>query len=96
MLRGNIELYKIQHHDHPPDAWNALLKATNLAGATSETPGPDFPLGPYLPAIPVNPVNGKTDVGNTPSPGVGWVYVVNGSQYTVEAVNTSGDGVLSY
>ncbi len=98
-LRGQIELYKIQHADTPPavaSMWNAMLSASNTTGAlgtggTTTT----FPLGPYIQAAPINPVVGTNSINAAATVGVGWAYTVNGNQYTVQAVNTTGN-VMTY
>jgi hypothetical protein len=100
LFRGQTELFKIQHNDVPPDPARILLQmthATNLAGdiggirSTS-----DYPFGPYLTDPIVNPRNGRTEVGPAPAPGIGWVYTVRGTDFTLQAVNTTGTGVLPY
>jgi general secretion pathway protein G len=99
-VRSQIELYKIQHADTPPAAanmWTQMLNASNTTGATNAAVNTTFPLGPYVQAAPVNPVNGQSAVGAAAAATVGWVYTVGtGSQYTIQAVNTSGDAVLTY
>ena len=99
ILRTQMELYKAQHYDAPPaqgQLWNQLLNPTNASGLLATVASPAYPLGPFLQAIPVNPANGQAAVGAAPSPNVGWVYTVKGSSYSLHAVNSAGDGVLSY
>jgi general secretion pathway protein G len=99
-LRGQLELYKIQHADTPPafaSMWTNLLNASNTtgtttAGATTAT----YPLGPYVQAAPINPANGNSTVAAAAATTAGWVYTVSGSQYTIQAVDTTGDTVLTY
>jgi general secretion pathway protein G len=99
-LRGQIELYKIQHADTPPaftSMWTNMLNASNTTGAT--TAGGTtaaYPLGPYVQAAPVNPANGQSALGAAAATTVGWVYSINGSQYTIQAVDTTGSAVLTY
>ena len=98
-LRGQIELYKIQHADTPPAAasmWSAMLSASNTTG-TLGTGGTTttFPLGPYVQAAPINPVVGTNVIATAAAAGVGWYYSVTGNQYTVQAVNTTGT-VMTY
>ena len=99
-LRGQIEIYKIQHHDRLPAAaypWTQLVSPTNVDGQTTAgIASSDFPFGPYIKAPPVNPINGQIAVGAAPSQDVGWVYTVSNSGFTLQAVNTAGDGVLTY
>ena len=74
-IRGQIELYKIQHKGNMPNLsmnWSALTKPTNVNGGTMGS-GP-FPYGPYLPSEPVNPYNGKSGISNTESSDKGWLY----------------------
>jgi hypothetical protein len=58
-LRSQIELYKLQHRDQPPDfrrrGWNPLTSRTAEDGA--ESPRGQF--GPYLQSPPRNPLNGN-------------------------------------
>ena len=99
-LRGQIELYKIQHADTPPalaSMWTNMLNASNTTGTT--TAGgttATYPLGPYLQAAPTNQFNGQSAVGAAAATNVGWVYSTNGSSYTIQAVNTAGSGVTTY
>jgi len=59
-LRSQIELYKLQHRDQPPDfrrrGWNQLTSSTNEDGAES----PRAPFGPYLQSPPRNALNNNT------------------------------------
>jgi hypothetical protein len=62
-LRSQIELYKLQHNDSPPDlvrhpGWAQLLKATRADG----TPDPKGKFGPYLQGPQTNPLNGSAAV----------------------------------
>jgi general secretion pathway protein G len=98
-LRGQIELYKIQHADTPPaltSMWTNMLYASNTSGTTNTTVNTQFPLGPYIQAAPTNPANGQNAITNAAASTAGWVYTVSGSQYSVKAVDTTGTGMLSY
>lgn len=98
-LRSQIELFKIQHNDTPPATtgmWTLLLNASNTTGTTNTTANATYPFGPYLQAAPVNPVNGQSAVATAAATNVGWVYNVTNGQYTIQAVNTTGSGVLTY
>jgi general secretion pathway protein G len=98
-LRGQIELYKIQHADTPPaltSMWTNMLYASNTSGTTNTTVNTQFPLGPYIQAAPTNPANGQNAITNAAASTAGWVYTVSGSQYSVQAVDTTGTGVLTY
>ena len=95
-LRGNTELFKIQHGDNPPAAKafvEVMTHKTNVANVEHADANGTY--GPYLQnGIPANALNGQSGVGPAPSPRVGWVYRVNGNEYTLSAVNAAGDGVL--
>jgi hypothetical protein len=63
VLRSELELYKLQHHDKLPDftkhLWNQLTQATRPDG-TIDSVGA---CGPYLQSIPVNPLNEFSSLG---------------------------------
>ncbi len=70
-IRGQIELYKIQHSSTYPAlaTFSAKMTAgTDVAG----DPGNDF--GPYLQAIPKNPYNNLNDLAATLTGATGWMY----------------------
>jgi general secretion pathway protein G len=96
-LRGQLELFKIQHGDTPP---GATMLATVMQGKTNaadtNTTVATGTLGPYVQAFPTNPVNGASTVVNAAGTTAGWVYTVTGGQYTVFATDTTGTGTLSY
>src|SRR5687768_9175163 len=70
-LRTQIIVYKAQHHDVPPGYPNGdrdatptgadfiaqLTQPTDENGVTSTVPSPVFKFGPYLSAMPHNPLN---------------------------------------
>ena len=96
-LRSQIELFKIQHADTPPDPagmWTVMTGHTNVADVRTPSPGGIY--GPYLQSPPVNPLNGQSAVGPRPAKTVGWVYTVSGSIYTLQAVNAKGNDVMPY
>ena len=95
-LRGQIELFKIQHRDLPPaqGALAAVLTGKTGAGDVRQVVV-NGELGPYITAMPVNPLNGKSGVGTAPSRKVGWVYTVKGNRYELKAVNAKGNDVLA-
>ena len=96
-LRGQIELFKIQHADTPPAA-TALT--TVMAGKTNPTDltqtAAGGTLGPYVQSFPYNPLNNYSTVVNAAATTAGWVYTVTGGSYTVFATDTTGTGTLSY
>ncbi|HVS73194.1 MAG TPA: prepilin-type N-terminal cleavage/methylation domain-containing protein [Phycisphaerae bacterium] len=98
-VRSQIELFKIQHSDTPPDPsgmWTIMLgKSTTTETGSAAATGTNF--GPYLQQAPTNPLNGQTAVGAAAGTNVGWVYTTSATgQYTISAVNTAGSGTLTY
>jgi len=96
-LRGQIELFKIQHADTPPaqTALSVVLTGKTNPTDTTQTAATGT-LGPYVQSFPVNPVNGFSTVVNAAGTAAGWVYSVSGNQYTISATNTTGTGTLTY
>ena len=96
-MRGQIELFKIQHGDLPPAATaltTVLTGKTNAADTTTVVA--TGTLGPYVQSFPVNPINGFATVVNAAGTAAGWVYTVSGGQYTVSATDTTGTAALTY
>jgi general secretion pathway protein G len=61
-LRSQIQLYKLQHGDAIPNLitdWTPLTESTSY-GNPAQT------FGPYMQAIPVNPMNGNSNVVDSP------------------------------
>jgi general secretion pathway protein G len=96
-LRGQIELFKIQHGDTPPaaTALSTVLTGKTNPGDTTQVVATGT-LGPYVQAFPTNPANGSTNHTTAAAAGYGWVYNVTGGTYTVQAINTTNDAVLTY
>jgi general secretion pathway protein G len=73
-LRSQIELYKIQHNDKPPELARFEAQMTAKTDINGD-PGDDY--GPYLRKIPTNPFNdmdgidASTTIGDD---GGGWEY----------------------
>ena len=96
-MRGQIELFKIQHGDVPPAATALTVVLTGKTNAADTTQvAATGTLGPYVQSFPVNPINGFSTVVNAAGTAAGWVYTVSGGQYTVWATNTTGTGTLTY
>jgi general secretion pathway protein G len=75
IIRGQIQLYKLQHRDTLPAAANfsdQLTKTTNIDGIVGSGPGYDF--GPYLQNIPKNPYTSTNTVGTGPAGTSAWYY----------------------
>ena len=73
-MRGQIELYKLQHGGVYPAMATftaQMTTKTNADGTTTGTPT----LGPYLQRIPNNPYNNLNDLSATADGKTGWTYV---------------------
>ncbi|MFZ2149250.1 MAG: prepilin-type N-terminal cleavage/methylation domain-containing protein, partial [Sedimentisphaerales bacterium] len=84
-LRSQIELYKIQHNDNPPDFASFMLQMTtysDITGATAAAKTPVFCYGPYMQKVPVNQFNNKLDATG-----------ING---LLDNTGTAGDNVGSW
>ena len=65
-MRGQIELFKIQHGDVPPAStaiWTVMMGKTNVLDTTQVVA--TGTLGPYCQSTPVNPINGKSNAADT-------------------------------
>lgn len=92
-LRGQIELFKTQHGNHPPAngfLWVLLQKTSDSTEIATSTPtGTHF--GPYFRANPLNPWNNLTDVSsNTVDSSAGWYYSASGDQFELRIRNLDG------
>jgi general secretion pathway protein G len=82
MIRGAIQLYRVEHRDQLPDLvgtnWDAILQYSDIHGnlnATQDlTVTPPVNCGPYLKDAPYNPLAQSTVIDTAPAAGVGWVY----------------------
>lgn len=83
-LRGQLELYRQQHHGDWPSLQafeDQMTQATNAAGQTAAPGTPGYTYGPYLRRIPTNPFTGDNDVS---ADGVGdsaWYYNENTGEF---------------
>jgi general secretion pathway protein G len=73
-LRSQIELYKVQHNDTPPDDdpntfENQMIYTTTIGGtaSTSKERTGNYQYGPYLERVPENPFTGSNSI-------VAWAY----------------------
>ncbi len=121
LLRIAIELYAAQHKNVPPgypigDTSSAphftffivqlVAAATNASGeAGGVVRTPDYPFGPYLPALPENPFNGlrhATIIGNSEefpaeaASEAGWIYKPQTKEIRLDWPGTDKDGVRYY
>jgi len=70
-IRSQLLLYKTQHLETYPaaaagedgtDFADQMTKYTDVDAGVSATPSTDYPYGPYLQSVPVNPVSGDNTV----------------------------------
>ena len=97
-LRGQIELYMLQHGETPPALtgtdWTPLTAQSTFRGQT---------VGPYLTNAPVNQLNGKSDilvvaadvVGGDAIAGTDMGFIYNPSNGKLWATNTAQDRVYN-
>jgi general secretion pathway protein G len=101
-IRSQIELFKIQHGDVPPQlagiaAWQLMLNKSSAA-ETAITNPVGTNCGPYLQAVPVNPLNGKsapTSAAPTDTT-AGWYYSATTTAYTIYPRDITGASVTTY
>lgn len=96
-LRNQIELFKTQHGNCPPQAgalWKLLQTTSDIAETTSPTPtGTHF--GPYFRSDPLNPWNNFTTVNSaTVDASAGWYYSASPTSYELRLRNM--DGSVNY
>jgi len=105
-LRKQIDLFQLQHDGKPPKDDKAFARV--MAGKTGpnnvNTDTPGGTIGPYLTAMPANPLNNFTSVSDAPAANVGWVYQTTATTadgltyyvYTLSATDTLGTSTLTY
>ena len=65
IIRGQVALYKLQHNDTWPTLATFTAQMTTFSkddGTTHATDRANYPLGPYLQAMPNNPYTNTNDV----------------------------------
>ena len=89
VLEAQLEIYRAQHLNRYPtiqaNGLPQLTSATNMAGEMG-TPGPKYPLGPYILEAPMNPFDGSKQVTAVAVPGkrpTGVAGNLGGWQYDV-------------
>jgi general secretion pathway protein G len=97
-IRGQVELYMLQHGDTPP-----ALTGADWTDLTEQGLYGTQAVGPYLRAAPVNPLNGYSNVlvvaadqvggDAVASPGTGFVY--NSTNGKLWATNTLANRVFN-
>src|SRR5262245_10490662 len=96
-LRSQIQLYRTQHNGTAPSGTLAeLLASTDATGATGT--GANYPYGPYLRQIPVNPYSNSASVkvitndpaqaGDVTGTG-GWLYVTASGSIFIDTTTSN-------
>ena len=100
-IRSQVELFKIQHNDTPPQttamgAWQILLNRSDTTETSVVAPS-GTTYGPYLQQAPMNPLNGHTGTSTSASDtATGWYYSADLTSYTVYPRNATGASVTTY
>jgi general secretion pathway protein G len=92
-LRAQVQLYRMQHGNAIPDLvsnWSPLMKITAYGD-------PPQKAGPYIQSVPVNPLNGSSQVidGNAAGPAksaCGFIYDYNNGRGSGQIYATDSDG----
>jgi general secretion pathway protein G len=98
-VRNQIEVFKGQHNDMPPQPigmWTLMLTYTDTAETNIANPtGTRW--GPYFQTAPVNPINNLSAVSSNPvDPATGWYYQPAGIGFTFSARNADGSVNTQY
>ena len=98
-VRGQLELFKSQHGNTPPQAtamWTLLQTASDTTDTAVAAPtGTKF--GPYFKNNPLNPWNGLTAVSTLASDtSAGWYYTAGTNAYELRIRNMDGSVNYSY
>jgi general secretion pathway protein G len=112
LYRDQINVYKAQHTDNVPGVTAAvpagsvalfaahLTTYTDVAGDSSATKDATHKFGPYLPVMPLNPINGldtvKIDATSatvpTPDGTTGWIYQPSTGRLSINLTTQDPDG----
>ncbi len=98
-VRSQIELFKGQHNDTPPQLtgmWGLLLSRSDTNETSVATPvGTRW--GPYLQTVPTNPLNNNNGVtSNATDTTAGWYYSPAATGFSFLARNADGTTNASY
>jgi general secretion pathway protein G len=98
-IRNQIEIFKGQHNDQPPQLtgmWTLLTGQSDTAEVSVANPtGTKW--GPYLMSPAINPINNKTAVSSANSDtNAGWYYQPSGIGFTFMARNIDGTVNTAY
>jgi len=93
-LRSQIQLYKLQHGDELPDLRTAGAGWAPLTASTSYgTPSQSY--GPYMQAVPVNPMNGNsTVIDGTVSTTSATAPTVSACGFVYDYASGAGSGLI--
>ncbi|MGN6370163.1 MAG: prepilin-type N-terminal cleavage/methylation domain-containing protein [Phycisphaerae bacterium] len=98
-VRNQIELFKGQHNDQPPQLtgmWT-LLTTSSDTNETSVAAPTGTRWGPYIQSPPINPLNNQTAVSSAANdPNAGWYYQPSGIGFTFSARDAAGDVITTY
>ena len=96
-LRGQINLFRMQHNESPPQngcLW-VLLQQPSNTGETATTAPLGTSYGPYFRADPLNPWNNLTRANSaTMDSSAGWYYAASPRTYELQIRNA--DGSVNY
>ena len=95
-IKSQISLYMLQHNDTPPallTAWDQLTNITDVNGVFQGSTGflATSSFGPYLQAVPVNPLTNSSTVvaaGTAAATTTGWYYTAATGAF--QGANTLG------
>ena len=99
-IRSQIELFKSQHNDTPPQLtgmWALLLSQSDTTETSVAAPtGTRW--GPYLQAAPSNPLNNLTSVSSNAGAdtAAGWFYSPAGIGFSFQARGLDGNVNTTY
>ncbi|MEP0845152.1 MAG: prepilin-type N-terminal cleavage/methylation domain-containing protein [Phycisphaerae bacterium] len=76
IVRGQLQLYKIQHNDTWPAlaTFTAQMTGYSKVDGTTGQPADGFNLGPYLQQVPNNPYTNTNTIGNGAVGTSAWYY----------------------
>ncbi len=97
-VRSQLLLYKTQHNEsYPTTLGTQLVEYSDITGAVATAPDATHTYGPYLQAIPINPisnsaairvVNGAGTVFAAPTTDAGWYFNSTTGEFRADLSNT--------
>ncbi len=98
-VRAQLLLYKTQHIEHFPDAGisTELTMFTDITGGTATAADATHTFGPYLQAMPINPISntgavrfvtGVATLFAAPTTDAGWYYNSDTGEFRADLTNT--------